>query len=138
MGSPITHRADAASSLVNSHAGARLTTQLLNLFTNQTTVAFPYSTIDTVTLETVVIQDGIAKDIAHFARLLSDVHHISGETLASTVSMCLSPYISLFVHESVAKLKTTDPALSASLSSGVKQIVARSRHSLRPLEVCLA
>ncbi|WP_369197618.1 hypothetical protein [Streptomyces djakartensis] len=44
------------------------------------------------------------------------------------------PYIALFVHESYAKLATSDPALAALVSTDFKAIVARARHSLKLFE----
>jgi hypothetical protein len=50
------------------------------------------------------------------------------------VSLCMSPYLSLFAHESYRKLKTSHPTLASQLSSDVESIVARSRHSLKLFE----
>jgi hypothetical protein len=94
----------------------------------------PYSKIEIVTLDGTIIQQGIDKDVTYSARLISDIRDMGDKALASIVPMCLVPYISLFAHESFAKLKATNPALSASLSSDVEQIVARSRHSLKLFE----
>jgi hypothetical protein len=86
-----------------------------------------------VTLEEAVIWQGMASDAAYAGHLSTDRETIAGGG-ASILSLCLSPYLSLYVHESLAKLKTIDPATSALLSSGVQQIVARSRHSLKLFE----
>lgn len=75
----------------------------------------------------------MASDAAYAGHLSTDIHAIAGGG-ASTLSFCVSPYLSLYVHESLAKLKAIDPATSALLSGGVQQIVARSRHSLKLFE----
>jgi hypothetical protein len=72
----------------------------------------------------------MASDAAYARHLSTDIHAITGGGV-STLSFCISPYLSLYVHESLAKLKAIDPATSALLSSGVQQIVTRSRHSLK-------
>jgi hypothetical protein len=80
-----------------------------------------------VTLEDMVIRQGIACDAAYASHMVADIQAIGQWPLA----FCISPYLSLFVHESFAKLKATEPALAATLSTDVEQIVARSRHSLK-------
>jgi hypothetical protein len=84
-----------------------------------------------VTLEETVIRHGIAKDIAYAACLLSDIQTFKSTGMASTISLCLTPYLSLYVYESSAKLRVADPSQIASLSVTVEQIVTRSRHSLK-------
>lgn len=86
-----------------------------------------------MTLEEAVIRQGVASDAAYAGNLTTDIHAIAGGG-ASTLSFCISPYLSLYIHESLAKLKAIDPATSALLTSGVQQIVARSRHSLKLFE----
>lgn len=86
-----------------------------------------------MTLRDAVIQHGIAEDMTYAAALISDLQD-SDEALSNIVSMFVVPYISLFVHESFAKLRATNPALSVSLSRDVEQIVARSRHTLKLFE----
>jgi hypothetical protein len=75
----------------------------------------------------------MASDAVYAGHLITDLHGLSGAG-ASILPLCISPYLSLYVHESMAKLKTIDPAASALLSGGVQQIVARSRHSLKLFE----
>jgi hypothetical protein len=66
--------------------------------------------------------------------LLRDLNNPRYASFASRMSFCVAPFLSLFVHESYQKLKPSNPALASSLSPGVKQIVGRSRHSLKLFE----
>jgi hypothetical protein len=75
----------------------------------------------------------MASDAAYAGHLSTDIHAMTGPGV-SILSFCISPYLSLYVHESMARLKVIDPATSALLSGGVQQIVARSRHSLKLFE----
>ncbi|WP_162908123.1 hypothetical protein [Allorhizocola rhizosphaerae] len=86
-----------------------------------------------MTLEEAVIWQGMASDAAYAGHLSTDIHAVAGGG-ASILSLCVSPYLSLYVHESLAKLNAIDPTMSALLSSGVQRIVARSRHSLKLFE----
>lgn len=72
-------------------------------------------------------------DATYAGHLFTDIHGLTGAG-ASILPFCISPYLSLYVHESIAKLKNIDPAASALLSVEVKEIVARSRHSLKLFE----
>lgn len=87
-----------------------------------------------MTLEEAVIRQGIASDAAYVGRLARDLSNAKHASFASVVSLCMVPYLSLFVHESYQKLEASDHALASSLSSDVKSIVARSRHSLKLFE----
>ena len=86
-----------------------------------------------MTLEEAVIRHGMASDAAFAGHLSTDINAMTGSG-RSTLAFCVAPYLSLYVHESVAKLKIIDTAASELLSSGVQQIVARSRHSLKLFE----
>jgi hypothetical protein len=87
-----------------------------------------------MTLEKTVIQQGITSDAAYAGYVARDLSDRRYAPFAGVVSLCLVPYLSLFVHESFRKLSISDPALTASLSSDVESIVARSRHSLKLFE----
>jgi hypothetical protein len=80
------------------------------------------------------IQRGIAADAAYVGNLVRDLSNPKHASFMGTISLCMAPYLSLFVHESYRKLESSDPALASSLSSHVKAIVARSRHSLKLFE----
>jgi hypothetical protein len=54
--------------------------------------------------------------------------------VSSVAIFCISPYLSLFVHESFKHLKAVDPGLAASLSATGQEVIARSRHSLKLFE----
>ncbi|WP_146615667.1 hypothetical protein [Nonomuraea aridisoli] len=81
-----------------------------------------------------VIQQGIANDTAWVGRLAADFRHPSRAECVGLFSLCVMPYIALFVHESYAKLAKTDPMIAAHVSADFKEIVARSRHSLKLFE----
>jgi hypothetical protein len=81
-----------------------------------------------------VVAKGIANDAAYVGRFISDARDPKFSSFVSVVSLCMVPYISLFVHESYRKLRTSDPALASLLSNDVEAIVARSRHSLKLFE----
>ncbi|WP_325381130.1 hypothetical protein [Edaphobacter sp.] len=87
-----------------------------------------------MTLEETVTQQGITSDASYAGYVARDLSDRRYASFAGVVSLCLAPYLSLFVHESFRKLSTSDPALAASLSNDVKSIVARSRHSLKLFE----
>jgi hypothetical protein len=87
-----------------------------------------------MTLSEAVAQQGIANDAAYIGRFAGDVSSPQFASFASVVSLCMVPYVSLFVHESYRKLRTSDPTLASLLSSDVQVIVARSRHSLKLFE----
>jgi hypothetical protein len=94
----------------------------------------PWTTIKIMALEETVIQQGIASDTAYVGRLARDLSNAKYASFGSVVSLCMVPYLSLFVHESYRKLETSDPVLASSLSGDVTSIVARSRHSLKLFE----
>jgi hypothetical protein len=83
--------------------------------------------------DTVIIQ-GITSDAAYVGDLTRDLGDARYASFASKMNFCVIPFNSLFVHESYRKLMTSDPALAALLSSDVKQIVERSRHTLKLFE----
>lgn len=83
--------------------------------------------------ESVLLQ-GINNDTAYFSRLVSDLSNPECESYAPIVSLCMSPYLSLFVYESNRKLEQIDPALASALSGDVQVIVERSRHTLKLFE----
>jgi hypothetical protein len=85
------------------------------------------------TAETVIAQ-GIASDAVYVGRFVSDARNPKFASFVGVVSLCMVPYLSLFVHESYQKLRTRDSALASLLSSDVEAIVARSRHSLKLFE----
>jgi hypothetical protein len=84
-----------------------------------------------MTLDEAVIRCGIAKDVQYAAGLACDIRSLKDGRMAAIISLCLTPYLSLYVYESYAKLKTIDPTKAVSLSATVEPIVARSRHSLK-------
>lgn len=94
--------------------------------------AHPLNSRPTV-LETVIAQ-GVANDTAYVGRLASDLNAPEYASFMGRISLCMAPYLSLFVHESHRKLQASDPALASLLSSGVEAIVTRSRHSLKLFE----
>ncbi|MFF3671850.1 hypothetical protein [Microtetraspora malaysiensis] len=81
-----------------------------------------------------VIQQGIANDTAWVGRLVTDFGDPIRAECVGTISLCVMPYIALFVHESYAKLAKSDPVIAALVSADFKAIVARSRHSLKLFE----
>jgi hypothetical protein len=87
-----------------------------------------------MTVTETVIAKGIEGDAAYVGRFFSDATNPKFASFVGTVSLCMVPYVSLFVHESYRKLRTSDPTLASLLSSDVEAIVARSRHSLKLFE----
>lgn len=87
-----------------------------------------------MTIEEVVIYLGFAHDVEHAGRLARDLHDPAYSSFTPIVTLCLAPYLSLFVHESYRKLQTLDPELAELLSDDVESIVKRSRHSLKLFE----
>jgi hypothetical protein len=90
--------------------------------------------MSSVTLEEVVIRQGMASDAIYAGHLFTDIREMGATELASVIPFCVSPFLSLFVHETLVKLRAIDPATSTALSTNVQQIVARSRHSLKLFE----
>lgn len=87
-----------------------------------------------VTVNETVMEQGMAADTAYVGCLIRDLVNPRHASFAPVVAFCMVPYLSLFAHESYRKLELSDPALAASLSSDVRSIVARSRHSLKLFE----
>ncbi|MGC4773451.1 hypothetical protein ACLQ25_31340 [Micromonospora sp. DT44] len=84
-----------------------------------------------MTLEELVIQQGIDRDIEYAKGLVLDNRAIEDSGMASITLLCLAPYLSLYVYESSKKLRTVDSFQIENLSATVEPIVARSRHSLK-------
>ena len=95
--------------------------------------SLPYN-VNLMTVSETAIAQGIANDAAYIGRFVSDLNATEHASFVGVISLCMVPYLSLFVHESSRKLRTSDPALAALLSSDVEAIVARSRHSLKLFE----
>jgi hypothetical protein len=81
-----------------------------------------------------VLMRAIITDAVYAGHLTSDLSKPEHADFASTISLCLAPYLSLFVYESYRKIKIIDPALPSLLSSDAETIVKRSRHSLKLFE----
>lgn len=87
-----------------------------------------------MTLQETVVQQGIASDATYVGLLVRDLNDSKYASFAPVVSLCMAPYLSLFLYESYRKLERTDPVLASLLSGDVQSIVARSRHSLKLFE----
>jgi hypothetical protein len=87
-----------------------------------------------MTVSETIIAQGIANDVAYVGRFASDLTAPEHASFMGVISLCMAPYLSLFVHESYHKLRAGDPALASLLSNDVGAIVARSRHSLKLFE----
>lgn len=87
-----------------------------------------------MTIGEIVLRQGIANDAAYAGHLASDLANSKHASFAPIVSLCMVPYLSLFVHESHRKLERVEPTLASMLSSDVQSIVASSRHSLKLFE----
>lgn len=87
-----------------------------------------------VTIQDAVIQDGVERDANYVGNLVRDLSDARYRSFAPIVSICMAPYMSLFLYESYRKLERTDPALATVLSNDVLAIVERSRHSLKLFE----
>jgi hypothetical protein len=92
------------------------------------------SRIVAMNLNDLVVKRGVDNDVAWIGRLLADSVDPAHASCAPTAWLCVSAYSSLIVHESYAKLKTSDPALAALVSGTFEDVVKRSRHSLKLFE----
>ena len=83
----------------------------------------------------IIIRQGAVSDAVYVGRFTRDVTEWDGGSYGSSVvALGMVSYFSLFVHESERKLSIIDPRLVSTLSSTAKEIVARSRHSLKLFE----
>jgi hypothetical protein len=74
----------------------------------------------------------IQRDVDFVGRFIGSLHHPGMSTRASSVScFCMFPFLSLFVYESQARLSQVVPQVSGVVSNTAKEVVARSRHSLK-------
>jgi hypothetical protein len=87
-----------------------------------------------VTIQEIVIRQGISSDAVYVGRLIRDLTDPKCASFGPVVSICMTPYLSLFAHESYRKRSASDPALSALMSSDVEEIITRSRHTLKLFE----
>ncbi|UXY21935.1 hypothetical protein N8I84_26960 [Streptomyces cynarae] len=83
---------------------------------------------------TSAIWSGIASDADYFGRYTRDLLSSSDEFLGSVLAFCMTPYLSLAMHESLQKLHKIDPGITAAFNKDTLAISARSRHSLKPFE----
>lgn len=74
----------------------------------------------------------IQRDVKFVGRFVGSLQQPGMPSLTSSVAyFCMFPFMSLFVHESQAKLSTIVPQVSSLMSNSAKEVVARSRHSLK-------
>jgi hypothetical protein len=74
----------------------------------------------------------ILRDIEFIGRFVGSLQRRDTSPLVSSVAyFCMFPFMSLFVHESEAKLRLLVPQVSSLMSNSAKEVVARSRHSLK-------
>lgn len=90
--------------------------------------------VGAMTIREALIRDGIARDAAYAGCVVRDLRDARYASFSPIVSLCMTPYLSLFVHESYRKLEGTDPALASLLSGDAQAIIERSRHSLKLFE----
>jgi len=81
-----------------------------------------------------VVRRSITQDAEYVGNLIYDLIQPERSDYAPVISLCVAPYLSLFVHESYQKIRVSDPSSVTVLSEDVKRIVARSRHSLKLFE----
>ena len=81
-----------------------------------------------------IITKAIQNDAVFVGDYLSSVKRSQAEDFVPIVNLCLVNYLSLFVYEGFARLTEMGSSLSTSLSPIAKQVVARSRHSLKFFE----
>jgi hypothetical protein len=77
-------------------------------------------------------QRGIASDVDYVSRLARDL--MNRDDVSAIISLCMAPFYSLVIKESLPKLQVNDPALSTALSQNVADVVARSRNALKLFE----
>ena len=81
-----------------------------------------------------LISHAIATDAQFVGRFVGSLQQPHVQPVRPVASLCLVSYLSLFVHESYQRLKASQPALAASVSSKTSAIIERSRHSLKLFE----
>lgn len=87
-----------------------------------------------MTIRESVIWQGIESDSVYAGRFITDLSNPKCASFGPIVMFCMAPYFSLFVHESNQKLCRSDQGLASLLSTDVKAIVERSRHTLKLFE----
>ncbi len=76
--------------------------------------------------------DAIGRDAKFVGRFIASLQRPgTASLLSSTTTFCMFPFMSLFVYESDARFRLQVPEVVAPLSSPTREIVARSRHSLK-------
>lgn len=81
-----------------------------------------------------LVNHAITTDARFVGRFIGSLQQADVQPVGPVASLCLSGYLSLFVHESYYRLKASHPVLAASLSDGASAVIARSRHSLKLFE----
>ncbi len=77
-------------------------------------------------------RDAIQRDVEFVGRFISSLQRPGMSPMVKSVaSFCLFPFMSLFVYESEAKLNQLAPQVAGLMSASAKDVVARSRHSLK-------
>ncbi|MER7048831.1 hypothetical protein [Streptomyces jumonjinensis] len=88
----------------------------------------------TTEMQTAVTWSGIFNDANYFGRYFRDLIRHESEPLESASALCMAPYFSLAMHESLQKAKMVDANISAAFEQDTTTVSARSRHSLKLFE----
>ncbi|MFJ3169723.1 hypothetical protein ACIPJK_02955 [Streptomyces roseus] len=81
-----------------------------------------------------VVSAGVAQDANYMGRLFAALSDPQQATLASVASLCMTPFISLVIHEARAKIDMITPSPTMEFSAEAAEVCARSRNSLKLFE----
>ncbi|WP_328492487.1 hypothetical protein OHS59_06805 [Streptomyces sp. NBC_00414] len=81
-----------------------------------------------------VIKAGVASDANYMGRLFGDIVNSADSSGEGVIPLCMTPYVSLVIHEAQAKPQTIDPSAFDSFTDDAREVCARARHSLKLFE----
>ncbi|MFF4277496.1 hypothetical protein ACFY0Z_01630 [Streptomyces kronopolitis] len=81
-----------------------------------------------------VIKAGVARDADYTGRLFRDFQTANTARISSIIPLCVTPYLSLVLHEAKRKPKAVDSTVFDGFSAEAEEVCARARHSLKLFE----
>ncbi|MFJ6568462.1 hypothetical protein ACIQNU_13635 [Streptomyces sp. NPDC091292] len=81
-----------------------------------------------------VIKAGVARDADYVGRLFRDLQAGDAAGISWIISLCMTPYLSIVLHEARRKPQAVSPAVFDGFSAEAKEVCARARHSLKLFE----